>query len=346
MRKYCALFVGVIFVLSCSKDDNFDSEKNNFSEVQILDFSSLEELEEKVNEISLSKEKRESNIIEKPIFEKKSKEIITEANNITFFDIKADVEYYHRKKLKIIYELRKELNFTSLQSTVDEINSLRLLNPVKAEKLYNEISDLLIKSKFGVISKYQDDISGVLNINGEVKINGELLDLDSNYKEVIKNSVAKNNSNTSVRNDSGTLFINNLILVSWEAGRKRNKSNFWWRYDYYFKHYGFVKMGFVDVFGGTYIPYPIHINSHNTSSCSFKKPGLGSVITVNPLEKGMTNSSTSRNSRSSGSYKLNKIRISSATYTINIEGDDFSFEGDSFIKNYENYNPNEPPLFD
>ena len=55
----------IIWILSCSKINNIEDKESDSLELQILDFDSLDGLEEKINEINTLIEQKEAIILEK-----------------------------------------------------------------------------------------------------------------------------------------------------------------------------------------------------------------------------------------------------------------------------------------
>lgn len=93
---------------------------------------------------------------------------------------------YHAEKLESIYELRRTLKFTSLQSIADEIMSLQLLNPTKAEALLAQYADVIVKKEYGVAPVVDPIMAKVTNEHGLVKIKGEIYKFEREYTKVIK----------------------------------------------------------------------------------------------------------------------------------------------------------------
>ncbi len=345
MRKYPIFMLFALLVLSCDKNDNFEKEVNNFFELQILDFPSLEEMEKKINEINVLKGQKESNTLEKlllrnnitePILDHLSKRNESK-KEITYDGIEGDLEFYHRERLNNIYELRKELGFTSIQSIADEINSLKLLDPKKAEELYYNNSNLLEKSKFEVYSIYGDEISDVLNYEGKVEIDNKLLKLDINneYKNKIKYDGNQEESKSSqsisalVTNDSAVLAIKfGVFIVNWEVGKRRDRNNPLYRYAYYTKLAGFVITP-----ENQYVNYPITINVGAPSDCKFKRTS-GQNVFVSFMNTG-TSTSFFNHYSSSRSFYLDEVRIASSTFTVVANGQTHTISSSSFSKKYD-----------
>jgi len=165
-KVYLMLILGVL-VLSCSENEitTYDAVQ----ETKILKFASRQEMNYKIDEIEEFQKDYESEIFEKILHHNKITkssfdEVVKSKETKLLEDINKeqileDLKFYHKEKIKSIYELREFLNFTSLQSVVDEIESLRLLNPSKAEVLFNKHSKFLRKTSGVVTSIYHKRIS-------------------------------------------------------------------------------------------------------------------------------------------------------------------------------------------
>jgi hypothetical protein len=137
-------------------------------------------MQNKIDNVIQLKSEKESAITTKILLKSNAK--VPSASNLHTYkkismaeinkaDILKDLQFYHTERLKSIYELRKELNFTSIQSIADEINSLKLLNPAKADELFSLHSKFLKKSEFFTSTIFNDRASNVINADGIVKIN-------------------------------------------------------------------------------------------------------------------------------------------------------------------------------
>lgn len=230
MKNYLVLCA--LFFCCCTNDQSIKEEESNSLNSSILSFTSKTELQNKIDEINFLKEQLESNLLtqinirnnsEKSIFNGKINE------PITFNNLKKDLEFYHGKRLEMIYELRSKLGFTSLQSIVDEINSLVLFDPQKAEQIFNQNSGLLKKTKFSVVSKFGEDISTVLNTEGKIKIGEELIDFGNktgNISKVVYEKEDKWGGYEStpmlLTNDSKAFGFNwGVFFVEWRVGKKK-----------------------------------------------------------------------------------------------------------------------------
>jgi hypothetical protein len=114
MKKiYLLAFIGFVFV-SCSEDQvSPESISSAKKEINVIDFSSQNAMEDKINEIISLKEQKEKVVLntfksmalsESGALEKldASGEVGSSQNN----SILSDLMLYHKEKLKSIYELR------------------------------------------------------------------------------------------------------------------------------------------------------------------------------------------------------------------------------------------------
>lgn len=369
MNKKLTLIAIVLLIISCSKDDSLEKELNNSVELEYVNFSSQEEMNRKIVEIDLLKEKKESKIIEKILLRNNVQDSLLVSSlgsnskkiEFKFEEIEDDLKFYHRERLNIIYELRKELGFTSLQSIVDEINSLKVLDQEKANYLFNQYSSLINKSKYGIyMSRAGEQISNVLNPQGKVKVSGKLIGLNvgknygDNYDDFIdidNGDVVGSNEGLSdgdlgntgsnlnlVTNDRG-YFINNIgddFMVKWMVGKERDYRNIFYRYKYYASLIGYMRTS-----SGIFASYPMTINVGLGSDCKFKKASGSPNIYVNFRQTGTGSSFYNYQSRS-GSFYLDYLDINESTFTFVAGGEVYVLTTGGISRNYDDYDPDNP----
>lgn len=334
----------LLLVLSCSQNDNFSKESENSVKLEILEFASLEDMNIKIDEINVLKDKKETEIIDKILLKNKIEKPISNINSknsnnlkdLTYADIEDDVEFYHKEKLNSIYKLREELGFVSLQSVVEEINSLKLFDLEKAEKLYTQYGQYLGKSKFGTYSIFGDDISIILNSEGKVMVGNELIDISSISNKLNENE--KVNGNYTYDDGDLVVEIGGPFIVSWEAGKLRDRKNLFWRYAYYTRILGFAK---TQSSHNQYVSYPVTIvNNALPGYCQFKS-AIGN-ITVNFGGYGGTSSSFFNYYSSSRSFYLDKVLIHPTAFSVVVNNQIYSATSQSVNRDYDIYNPNDP----
>jgi hypothetical protein len=175
-----------LLVISCSKEAvSTDSKSSLTEEIKALDFESHEIMDSKIDEINALKAQKELSVLKE--YENFNKNQLALPENLSVSEIgriKKDIitkslTIYHAEKLKSIYAVRNELNFTSIQSIADEINSLSLINSSKATNLFKQYKKFLKKTKFEVQTIFDDRIANVINVNGEVLVKGKKLDFNN-----------------------------------------------------------------------------------------------------------------------------------------------------------------------
>lgn len=234
-RFYIIGFISIV-LLSCSKDE-IDSKpiSKEKEEIKVNNFSSEEEMENKINEILMLKEQKEKVVLEN--FESKSNsKKDTKRQNVLEYSITQtnsvinDLVIYHKEKLKGIYELRKEVNFTSIQSIADEINSLILVDSTKAKGLILMYQKFLVQKEIGIETVFDYRIGNVVNANGELLLNNEKVNLDK--------SISTNNTKRSLGDESTISGIAALdgrgYCVYYYVGREVHKNFLGVRYFRYF----------------------------------------------------------------------------------------------------------------
>lgn len=175
-----------IAFVSCNNDDQ-STESNSLvkEEVKVLEFTSEEKMEEKIDEITAMKSGNEKIAMDNFNKSEALKGFNVNIKKTNESDIKkqneailSSLKVYHGLILSSIYELRRQLNFTSIQSIADEINSLSVIDFDKSKSLKETYQNLLKKDPItGLVTTIFDGrTSNVLNVNGKVLINGQKLD--------------------------------------------------------------------------------------------------------------------------------------------------------------------------
>jgi hypothetical protein len=184
-RFYSLGLISLLFI-SCSKDGiTTDSESTLIKESKALDFESYETMDSRIDEINALKTQKESAVLK--IYQNIDNSEFVLSENLGALEeqkIKQNImiknsNIYHNEKLKTIYELRSELNFTSIQSIADEINELKSLNSSQATSLFEKHKKFLKKTKFEVQTIFDSRIANVINGNGEVLVKGTKLDFNN-----------------------------------------------------------------------------------------------------------------------------------------------------------------------
>ncbi|WP_123921944.1 hypothetical protein [Flavobacterium sp. LM4] len=189
MKKIYFLAILCIVFTSCSKDDS-SNDPNSITkeEIKLFNFPSEEKMEEKIDEIITLKSERKQIVLFNFNESEASKGFTLNSKKTNDLDVKKrdkaiknSLKIYHTALLSSIYELRKELNFTSIQSIADEINSLNATDPNKAKLLTEIHQKLLIRDPLvGIIKTvFNERVANIINIEGEVIIEGKKV----NYKE-------------------------------------------------------------------------------------------------------------------------------------------------------------------
>ncbi|WP_166924127.1 hypothetical protein [Flavobacterium poyangense] len=231
-------------LVSCSNEEQVSAESKSLTEKEtnVMSFSSEIKMEEKIDEIVAIKSESEKNVL--VVFNRqealKGYNVTNKSTNKS--DVKKQNEaiynslkVYHNLVLSSIYELRKQLNFTSIQSIADEINSLNAVDPEKAAYLTKTYKNLLIKDpEIGVVSTIFDRrTSNVLNVKGIVLINGKKMDYDQYF------SVPGENIGTRkyIRDESvaGSIAaVDAEYKAFYSAGREIHRNDFGVKFFRYF----------------------------------------------------------------------------------------------------------------
>ncbi|QOG03661.1 hypothetical protein [Flavobacterium sp. MDT1-60] len=145
MKKSILLATFCVALFSCSSDDTSTKTDSSLKKDEIFNFQSYEGMDKKIDEISEIKTQLEKSIAEKHI-----SKVDNSSKNNSEDAILESVKNYHKEKLNNIYALRKQTNFTSIQSIADEINFLTLIDSIKSDALFEEYKKYLIRDKYEV----------------------------------------------------------------------------------------------------------------------------------------------------------------------------------------------------
>lgn len=171
MKKIVLLFVCLNLISCANQEDSQSVLATTKSKLSVYNFVSQEELDKKIDEIVQLKQKKEESLFAKytSLTSKKTSDKYSSLDEAIVIN---NLKNYHSSKLKVIYELREELNFTSIQSIADEINSLYVLDSIQSNVLFNKHRNILIKDQFEVRTIFDSRLSNVINSNGELLYNG------------------------------------------------------------------------------------------------------------------------------------------------------------------------------
>ncbi|SHM71405.1 hypothetical protein [Flavobacterium chilense] len=244
MKRIYFIAMLCMALVSCNNEEQLSAESNSLAEkeLNVMGFSSEEKMEEKINEIVAIKSEYQRKVLADFNRQEALKGYNVRNKSTSDSDIKErneaiynSLKVYHNLVLSSIYELRKQLKFTSIQSIADEINSLNAVDPEKAVYLTKTYRDLLIKDlKIGVVSTIFDGrTSNVLNADGIVLINGKKMD----YDEYFSVPGEKNNTRRYVRDEAvagSVAAISRDYKAFYSAGREIHRNDFGVKFFRYF----------------------------------------------------------------------------------------------------------------
>jgi hypothetical protein len=224
MKTYYLIALSFLVFVSCSKDDTVQSESSAYKE--ILEFKSRDEMSKKIQEIILLKNQKQQLTLNE--FTSRNNYAIEvshkkQTNEEKTTAILLDLKKYSIDKLNDIYDLRKELNFTSIQSIAEEINSLALVDPLKADELENKYKKFLSRNEYQVEAIFDKEIANVVNGNGEVLINGKKIEITS--KEIEINSTGKFIRYEAEKSDVVAKSSDFNFTVIYQAGREVHEND-------------------------------------------------------------------------------------------------------------------------
>lgn len=299
-----SILASFFLFINCTSENTTASDL--VIENQILKFDTYEDMQNRIIEITNINKTNESNILNSILDQNKKETINTN-----------QVEFYHQERLKSIYELRNKINFTSIQSIADEINSLKLLNPKEADALYNKYSELLIKSKFSVYPIVDNELALVSNFKGEVIINGEKINLISKSKTTTSKYIGVD----YVR--EGVLLTNGVYCITWHAGRTKHRDDIgrtFWR--------NFTQLGSNILVNNVWVQYPSSMRPLLDAHAEFAYGGLFTENVGFPADYG----SVIRNYGAQHGEQHFPVYVKTGgTFTTTVNGVEMKLEGQSIF---------------
>jgi|GEM_PF-6672959 hypothetical protein len=260
MKKIYLFAIICIGILSCSKDEATSENIGKTNEVLV--FTSIEKMDQKIDEISAIKAEMDSNTAQKYI----SKNVALQTS-LSDSAILTDLKNYHSDRLIDIDNLRKQLNFVSIQSIADEINSLQLLDSDKANKLFLQYEKFLSRNKYDQVETiFTNRTSEVINEKGDVIINGKSTDFKINHSQ---------NSTGKFISESGKQGIaayspDMKYIILFSAGRQTHEDDFG---KTFFRYYTEFQALFKDPATGLLTPCPSLFSTQSSSYAGFSQSG-------------------------------------------------------------------------
>lgn len=264
MKKTYLIAMLFIAFISCSKDNpTTDNIQSISRKTETFNFSSYEMMYKKIDEITSTKEKKEAYTSEKYTNDNNLSKKSSESETITLNNLKK----YHADRLNDIYELRKELNFISIQSIADEINSLNLINPNEADKLLTKYKSLLFQDNYEIKTIYEDRTANVINENGEVLIDG----FPANFRIYKSNNpTGKYIGDEFIRTGTAATSNDLYFKVDFSAGREKHRDTFGRTF---FRYYTEFKAYYINFNTGITSLCPATFNVDASSIAGFSQTG-------------------------------------------------------------------------
>ncbi|MEG2101066.1 MAG: hypothetical protein RRY99_06110 [Flavobacterium sp.] len=253
MKKIYLLAILCIVITSCSTDDaKIESTISANEKKEIFNFSSFELMNQKINEINILKEEMEKST---------SQKYTTNQSILSENEILTNLKNYHTDRLNDIYTLRKKVNFMSIESIADEINSLKIVDPDKSNELFLKYEQFLTKNKFQITTIFKNGIGNVTNEHGKVLIDGQNIDS--------QNSTARYVYDESVKEDLAAISSDWRFHVFYATGREKHKDTFG---KVFFRYFTEFRSYYTD-FNGVTSLCPATYSVTNNSIAGFSQSG-------------------------------------------------------------------------
>ncbi|KAF2080240.1 hypothetical protein [Flavobacterium sharifuzzamanii] len=257
MKKIYLFAIISLIITSCTNDET--KSENAIENNSVLNFSSLEKMEQKIDEISAIKAEMDSQTSQKYI--SKSPTLKSKLSENSIIEV---LKNYHSDRLIDISNLRKNLNFVSIQSIADEINSLQILNADKANKLFYQHRNFLKRNNYNQVETIFENRSGeVINEKGNVSINGIPRDFTTSQSTTGKFITSSGKQGSFLSPDK-----NYIVLYS--AGRQTHEDDFG---KTFFRYYTEFQAVYRDPTTGFLVPCPSLFGAQSSSYAGFSQSG-------------------------------------------------------------------------
>lgn len=269
MKKKNYYLIGLIslMLLSCSSDDESKKSVSTINqEIKIMNFASVTSMENKIDEIiTIKTEKERITLANFASINKSSnfkKNIVKDENERIFNALKQ----YHTNVLNDIYELRKQINFVSIKSMAEEINSLKLINPTKATELRAKYGNFLKEYQNSTHTIFDERISNVINLEGDVFLKGDKIIFNTKSNNIAEKYIEDQFVNSGIAASSGNL------VVYYSAGRELHKNDLGIDFYRYYTQLSAMTKVYIGLFP-TFIPVPMTYTVNNGSIAGFVQTG-------------------------------------------------------------------------
>ncbi len=338
-KSYLVLALIVFLTFSCSKDEveTIETVQEEQAIKNILSFDSPEEVNNKINLIRTLKNEKETAVVDEMFNSKNSSTFDISKQTELTDDLINYAKEYHRRKLENIYSVREELGFTSIQSIADEINSLKLISPSRATKLFAEYHDYLYQGKFLVKPNTAPGISEVLNLEGKLLLKNNVRDyLQENY------AIIGNKGPIAVSARQDILTGNPFYAITWHTGYQYfNNGNPFLPHQYT----PFTKLASFINIGGGYFLYPSKSSLRGISQATYIQPiagggaglvavGFGSSPSTYIAEIDRFGETISLGSRSDASFYVTRVQIGSGLFNTLVGESTISLASNSFTRSF------------
>ena len=266
-KKFLLGFICLVLLSCGNEEDSAQPISSVTQELKIMDFASTENMQNKIDEIIKLKEEKERITSNNFITANKSSINKKDSKNNNEVLINK-LKQYHLEVLNNIYQLRKQINFISIKSVADEINSLKLINPEKANELEERYKEFLIEDNHLTTTIYDDRIANVVNLQGMVLINGEVKKIDKLSKNITGKYLRDEAINSGVAASLGDL------TVYYAAGREVHENDLGVKFfRYYTQLYAITKLIINPILPPVFAPVPVTYNVNPGSIAGFVQTG-------------------------------------------------------------------------
>lgn len=274
MKKFLCLFGALALSLtSCSSSDELKETNSAVSNnLKVMNFTSNKNMQDKIDEIIVLKDKKES--VSATTFFKNDKSTNSNEQNLSSDErLIVELKKYHTNVLNDIYDLRDQIGFVSIQSIADEINSLKLINPAKANQLTTKYKDFLTEHQDLTVTIFDKRLANVINLEGEVIVDGKKISLQENSKNISAKYLRDESINSGIAAFSqGSSSNPRGWKVYYNAGREVHENDLGFKFYRYYTEMTArikVKVGFAMVS----MPIPITYEVNPGSIAGFVQTG-------------------------------------------------------------------------
>lgn len=269
MKNYLLtiVLIGSGLLLGCEKET--EDVKSSSS---ALAFDSLDDLEKELGRVVAIQKQQEESL----------REVILDYSSNREQGVIETLALYHNERLKLIRNRQNEHNFKGIQNIADELNSLRVVDPIQYNELFEEYRDFLISNEFGVLTVFDKDLGYLISTDGELFVNGDNVAVAN---AIPQKALIVGAADIVAQTTPSGVYNQYEFVVTFAAGVNQVKEHLFKRSEVFTALHSYLK------FSNQYYQYPCWFVVHAGSYARFAGHNYCFPVTV-PFQSGSYVTST------------------------------------------------------